>query len=129
MIDGRAVPFAFGYEGAVFLRCGRPLHYLMEGYLVPLMADSHTPVDQILHHDLLRTDPVLYLIERPVVLDRVVILEGPFRLDAENGIEIDVFDRAVQVLFLFRSDTEAPVIDREVGGEESVSILDRAHAP
>ena len=90
MIDRRAVAFAFGDEWTFFLRCGRPLHYLMESYPDSLMADSHTPVNQFLNHDPLRTDPVLYLIERPVILDRVVILEGPFCLYAENGIEINV---------------------------------------
>jgi len=93
------------------------------------MADSHAPVNQFLNHDFFRTDPVLYLIERPVVLYRVVIPEGPFRLDAQNRIEVDVFDRAVQVLFLLRRHTEAPVIDREIGSEEPVRLRYRAHTP
>ena len=92
------------------------------------MADSHAPVNQLLNHDFLRTDPVLYLIERPVVLYRVVIPEGPLRLYAEDGIELNV-DRAVQVLFLLRRHTEAPVIDREIGSEEPVRLRYRAHTP
>ena len=87
------------------------------------MADSHAAVNQLFYGDPLRTDIVLYLVELAVELDGVVILEGPFRLYAENDIEIDVFDRAVQVLFLFRRYTEAPVIDRQIAKEEFVRLL------
>ena len=90
MIDGRAVAFAPGEERTLFLWFDRPLHYLMESYLGALMADSHAAVDQLLYCDPLRTDIVLYLIELAVELDGVVILEGPFCLYAENGIEINV---------------------------------------
>ena len=129
MIERRAVAFAPGDVWALFLRRDRPLHYLMERHLDPLMADSHTPVNQFLNHDPLRTDGLLYLIERPLMLYRVVILQGPFRLDTKNGTELKVFDRAVQVLFLLRRNAKAPVIDREIGSEESVRVWYRAHAP
>ena len=128
MIDGRAVTFAPGDERTLFLRRGRPLHYLMERYLDSLMADSHAAVDQFLNHNPLRMDPVVYLVELAVILDRVVILEGPFRLDTKNSIELNVH-RPVQVLLLLRCDSKAPVIDREIGGEESICLRYRSHAP
>ena len=85
------------------------------------------PSISLLDHDLLRPDSVLYLIELPLILDRVVILEGPFYLDAEDGIELDAFDRAVEVLFLLRCHTEAPVVDRQIGREEPICLRYRAH--
>src|SRR5208283_2572940 len=101
MVDRRTVALALGEERTLLLWLDWPLGYLMEGCLDSLMADSHATVDQLFDHDPLRTDIVLYLIERPIVLDRVVILQGPFRLYTKNSIEIKV-DRAVKVLFLLR---------------------------
>ena len=118
MIERRAVTFALRHEGTLFLRFEQPLHDLMEGYQDPLMADSHGAVNQLFYGDPLRTDLVLYLIELAVELDGVIILEGPFPLYAENGIEIKVFDCAVEVLFLFRHYRKAPVVDRQIGDEE-----------
>ena len=123
MVEGRPVAFAPGKERTLFLRHYRPLGYLMKGYLAPLMADPHAPVDQLLHHDPLRTDLVLYLVEHPLILDGMVILEGPFRLFAENRIEIDVFKPAVEVLFTFRRYTETFVVGRQIGGEEPVGFF------
>ena len=101
MVDRRAVAFALGEERTLFLRFDRPLGYLMEGCLDSLMADPHAPVDQFFNHDPLCTDTVLYLIELAVELDGVVIFEGPFRLYAEHGVEVNV-GRTMQVLFLLR---------------------------
>jgi hypothetical protein len=70
---------------------------------------------------------VLYLIELAVELDGMIILEGPFRLYAENCIKINV-GRTMQVRFLLRLYRKAPVIDRQIGDEELVCLVYRAHA-
>ena len=127
MIEGRAVALVFWEERTVFLWFGRPLHYLMESYPDSLMADSHSAVDQLLYHDPLCTDIVLYLIEPAVKLEGMVILERPFRLYAEDPIEIDAFHRAVEVLILLRHNAEAPVMDRQIGSEESVGFFYRLY--
>jgi hypothetical protein len=71
MVGRRAMAFALRDEWTLFLWCDRSLYDLMERYVDPLMADSHAPVDHLLNRDPLRTDAVLYLIERPVILDRM----------------------------------------------------------
>src|SRR5208283_5756688 len=118
---------ALGEERTLLLWFDWPLGYLMEGCLDSLMADPHAPVNQLFYGDPLRTNTVLYLIELAVELDGMVILEGPFRLYAENCIKINV-GRAMQVLFLLRLYRKAFVIDRQIGDHESVCLVYRAHS-
>ena len=114
MIYRRAVAFALGEERTLFLRFDRPLRYLMESCPDSLMADSHAAVDHLLDHNLLRPYPVLHLVELAVELDGMVILEGPLGLYAENRVEVSVFDRSVQILFLLWFYRKAPVGDYRV---------------
>ena len=125
MIERRPVAFASGQVGALFLRFGRSFHDLMEPYLGPPMTDFHSSVDQFLNDHRLGMDPTIYLVEFTVVLDRVVILQGSFRLDAEDHIEVNV-NRTMQVLLFLRCNTEPLVIDGEVGGEKLVGFVYRA---
>lgn len=62
------------------------------------------------------------------MLDGMVIVQGPFRLDAQHRIEV-TSDRMVQVLLLLRCDTEALVIDGEIGGQEVIGFVYRADTP
>jgi hypothetical protein len=57
----------------------------------------------------------------------MVVLQGPFGLYAKNGIEIEVFDRAMQVLFLIWRHAKAPVIDRQIGSKKPVGLSYRLH--
>ncbi len=86
------------------------------------MANPHAPIDQLFNHDMPCADPVLNLVERSVVLDRVVVLQGSFRLNAENRVEINVLERTVQVFAVLRRQTETPVIAREIGSEEAIGL-------
>src|SRR5271157_2340786 len=126
MAERRAMAFAFGDEWALFLGFTRSLHNLMKRELDTPMADLHAPVDQFLNDDPLPPNRVVYLIKRPVILDRMVILEAPFRLDAEHGIEVNG-DRAVKVFFLLGHYRKALVIDREIRDEKFIGFLYRAH--
>ncbi len=112
---------ASGYEGP-FVFGDRPLINLMKGEQDLLMANPHGAVDQFFDDYGLCVDPVVYLVEPPVVLDRVIMLQGPFVLDAEDGSEINVVKRTMQIFGVFRRHTEAPVLDREIGNEEPVGI-------
>ena len=127
MVDRRTVALALGEERTLLLWFDRPLGYLMEGCLDSLMADPHAPVNQFFNHDPLCPDPVLYLIELAAKLDGMIIFEGPFRLYAENGVEVNV-GRTMQVLFLLRLYRKAFVINRQIGDEELVCLVYRAHA-
>ena len=125
MVDRRTVALALGEERTLLLWFDRPLGYLMEGCLDSLMADPHAPVNQFFNHDPLCPDPVLYLIELAAKLDGMIIFEGPFRLYAENGVEVNV-GRTMQVLFLLRLYRKAFVINRQIGDEELVCLVYRS---
>ncbi len=77
MIRARLMSLALLDDRTFFLFLLRPAGNFMEAQQGAVMTYLHSPVDQFLNHDLLCLYPVLYLVEFFVMLNRVIILDGP----------------------------------------------------
>ena len=112
-----------GAERRFFLFPYRSLHDFVEGYANTVTAYSHGAINALLHHDLLCPEPILYLIELPLMLYGVVVFEGPFCFHAEDGLKIKPFRPAVEILLFLGWYGKSPIIPGQIRDEEPVCFF------
>lgn len=115
-------------EDGLFFLLFWPLFDLVEGECELPVPDSHGPVDAVLHDNLLRRYPVLYLVELCIVLYDAIVSHRPLRLDAEDGVKVRSAYRSMEVPPFLRGNGKPSVVPGKIGYEEPVCLPDGADA-
>ena len=111
-----------------FLRLLGSYDNLSEFHLLTPAPDGHGAIGIFLHHQLLRCYGLLDLIELPVMGNGKVIAYGPFRLDAEDPLEVQPLGyRSMEVFCLGCLPGKPPVIDRQILHQKRICLSDAAY--
>lgn len=104
----------------------RSLLNFMEGECNLSMANSHGSIHTVVHDNLLQFYPVLDLVEFCIVLYDVIVSYGPWGLDAEDCIQIDLAGLDVEVIPRVGRYCKPSVIDGKVMNQEPVCFFNSA---